>query len=547
MSTSGYNSSISATKLSASSSDTSVVSVGNDGKLTASAPGVAIITVKTADGGFAATCTVTVTQKSTNITLNKTELTIYSETTFTLVPTITPANSTDEITWETTNSKVATVSNKGVISGKAKGSTLIIAKTSSGLTAYCKVTVKQRAKGIELNYTTKTVAKGNKFTLKAAVLPLDASNKKVTFTSSNTKVATVNADGVVKGLKGGTTVITVETVDGGYKATCVVTVKELVTEISLKKDLMVAKGYVGTLKPVIKSNSATTTKIKWTSSNNKIVKVNQKGVITAVGYGTATITVRATDGSGAIAKCKVKVIRKVTSISINKTAVNIIVGDSLTVKATVKPNNSTYRGVIWSSSNENVAVVNDKGKITAIAEGNCIIYAKAKDNSKKSAKLIVTVTKKVASSGITVANQELTLVRGERKLVQTVLSPANTTDGIRWSSDNNAVATVDKKTGLIVAKSVGTAVITVMTDSGKTARITVTVVGLSKSSLTLEQYSTYTLWVEGAKNVKWDVENPNVATVVNGKVTSRAIGKTRIIASVNGRKLYCTLRVTKIA
>ena len=55
------------------------------------------------------------------------------------------------------------------------------------------------------------------------------------------------------------------------------------------------------------------------------------------------------------------------------------------------------------------------------------------------------------------------------------------------------------------------------------------------------------MWVEGAKNVKWDVENPNVATVVNGKVTSRAIGKTRIIASVNGRKLYCTLRVTKIA
>ena len=165
----------------------------------------------------------------------------------------------------------------------------------------------------------------------------------------------------------------------------------------------------------------------------------------------------------------------------------------------------------------------------------------------RKAKCIVNVSKKVSSSSITVADQIVTMVTGETKTIQAVMNPANTTDGYRWSSDNTAVATVNKKTGRIVAKAIGNATITVMTDSGKTARITVNVVGLSKSSLVLEQYSTHTLWVDGNRaNVTWDVENPNIATVSNGKVTSRSIGSTRIIATVNGRRLYCKLKVTKI-
>ena len=86
-----------------------------------------------------------------------------------------------------------------------------------------------------------------------------------------------------------------------------------------------------------------------------------------------------------------------------------------------------------------------------------------------------------------------------------------------------------------------------MTDSGKTATIEVTVIGLNVTELELEQYSRYTLYVEGATSrVTWDVANPSIAEVRNGMIITKARGTTVITATVNGRKLTCKLTVTKI-
>lgn len=529
------------------SSDSSVCTVSATGSVTAVKSGNAIITITTKDGKYTKSCTVTVSQYASAIKLDVTELTLNVGETYSAIVTTTPSSSSDTFTWETSNANVATVSATGKITAKAEGTAIIIVKSNKGLTAFCNVKVQQQASGIELNYDKKTVTVTNTFTLKATVLPVNASNQKVTFVSSDTSVATVTAKGKVKGIKGGTAIITVTSVDGEFKATCVVTVKELITSITMTKSYKLGKGKTYQLVPKVKTNSATTTKLQWSSSNTKVAKVDKNGNVKAVSYGKATITVKATDGSGAKATCVIQVIRPVTSISMNKAVLSLIEGQSKKLTATVKPSNATYKNVTWTSSDESIAIVDSKGKVTAISVGSVVIKATAKDGTKKSAKCVVTVSKKVASTSITVANQSLVMVKGESKTVQTVMSPANTTDGYKWSSDNNAVATVDKSSGRIVAKAIGTATITVMTDSGKTARITVNVVGLSKSTLVLEQYTTHTLWVNGdTSSVSWDVENPNIATVSNGKVTARAIGTTNIIATVNGRRLYCKLKVTKI-
>lgn len=529
------------------SSDPAVATVDTAGKVTALGVGTTVITVMTEDGSFSKTCTVTVSRFANSLKLDKTKLTLNVDATYTFKVTLTPADSTETVTWETSNSNVATVNSSGKVTAKEEGTAIIIAKSSKGLTAYCNLTVRQQATGLKLNYTKKTVTKGDSFKLKAVVTPVNASNQKVLFESSDTKVATITKEGVVKGIKGGMVVITATSVDGEYKANCIVTVKELVTSVSLKSSYKLGKGKTYTLVAKVKSNSATTPKLKWTTSNSKIATVDKKGKIKGIRNGKVIITATATDGSKAKDECEVRVVTQVTSLALSKNVLTVVEGSKKKLTAYVRPKNATYKTATWSSSDKSIAIVNSKGYVSGIKEGTVTITASAKDSSKKKATCVVKVIPQVPATSITVADQDLVMVTGEQKTVQTVMNPANTTDGYSWSSDNNAVATVSKSTGKIVAKSIGTAVITVMTDSGKKARITVSVVGLSKSSLTLEQYSKHRLWVDGgAKNITWDVENPTIATVTNGVITTSAVGRTRIIAIVNGRRLYCNLTVTRI-
>jgi len=530
-----------------STSDASVCTVSPNGMITAVKAGTAIITISTNDGKYTKTCQVTVSQFATGLTLDKKDLTLNIGQDYTLKVTTTPASSTDTFTWETSNSSVATVSKTGKITAIAEGTAIIIVKTNRGVTAYCNLTVRQQANGLQLNFTKRTIAVGNTVTLKATVLPINASNQKVRWESSDPAIAKIDANGKIKGLQGGTTIITATSEEGSYKATCILTVKEMITSIKLPASKKIKKGKTIQLVPTISSNSATKTKLAWISSNTKVATVDKNGNVKAIAYGKAVITAKATDGSGASASCSIRVIRPVKSISLSKASMTMLEGQSKKLTAKVSPTNASYKSVTWSSTDESIAFVDSKGKITAVKAGNVTIIATSKDGTKKRAKCIVTVQKKVASTGITVADSMVTMVRGESKTVEAMMSPANSTDRYSWSSDNNAVATVNRSSGRIVAKSIGTATITVITESGRKARITVQVVGLSKTSLTLEQYSTHTLWVNGeTKSLKWDVENPNIATVENGRITTRATGKTNIVAIVNGRRILCRLTVTKI-
>jgi uncharacterized protein YjdB len=249
-----------------------------------------------------------------------------------------------------------------------------MARTEAGAIAYCKVTVTQAVQGLLLNYSEKVIYVGNELKLKVSVSPSGASNLDVTWKSSNTKIATVSEDGVVKGLIGGTAVITCTTVDGGYSATCVITVREPVTKITLNhKSYRLGVGKTVTLVATVQSESATNQKVTWKSSNTKVATVNQNGKVTAKSKGWATITATAQDGSDAEASCSIGVVTPVTSVTISKSFLSMLVGDSRTLKATVKPTNATYKKAKWTSSDEKVAIVDDDGVVTAVKAGNATI------------------------------------------------------------------------------------------------------------------------------------------------------------------------------
>ncbi len=365
-----------------------------DGVVTGVKAGTADITAEA--GSKKATCKVTVTElppvEVTGITLNKTAGSIKVGGTLTLIATVEPAGATDAVIWESSDPTIATVTD-GVVTGVKAGIVDITAEAGSKK-ATCKVTVtaddeiitppgEVAVTGITLDKTNASIGKGKTFTLKATVAPANAANKKVVWSSSNPKVATVTNAGVVKGVKAGTASITAEA--GGKKAVCKVKVGTVTLNY---KSLTMKKG---TSTKALTAKYTNDAYKKWKSSNSKVVKVTvKKGKVTlkAVKKGTATITV--TSKLGMTAKCKVKVQTKdvkTKKLALNKKKATLKVKKSLQLKVTRTPVTASDK-VTWRTSNKKVAVVSKKGKVTAKKAGKATITVKA-NGKKASCKITV--------------------------------------------------------------------------------------------------------------------------------------------------------------
>lgn len=245
-------------------------------------------------------------------------------------------------------------------------------------------------KKIMLNKTKATVLSDKSVKLVAKVYPKNANNKKLLWTSSNKRIATVEK-GVVVGLRKGTVKITVKSTDGSkLSAQCVVTVKQAVKNIKLNKTLITGrKGTKVTLKAKVTPTKADNRIVKWQSSNKKIATVNKKGVVTVKGKGCAVIKCTSGDGSGVYSKCVVNNSSKAKSVKLNKKSAKVSAGKTLKLRATVKGN---CKEVLWKSSNNKVATVTDSGIVKGIENGKAVISAETVDGSKKVAKCTVTVT-----------------------------------------------------------------------------------------------------------------------------------------------------------
>lgn len=286
------------------SSKASVASVDANGLVTAKKTGETVITATTA-GGLTATCKVTVIISAEKIYLTP-ALCIKKGSSKTLKASIFPADTTDKVTWSTSNKKVVTVTSKGKIKGVKAGTATITAKMSNGKKATCKVTVvkdTKKATSIKLSKKTLTLKKGAYTQLKATLSK--NSTDKVTWSSSNKKVAKVDTNGVVTALKGGIVTITAKAASG-KKATCKVTVKEAATKVKLNKTkATLKKGGTLTLKATV-TPSSSTDKLTWSSSNKKVAAVDSKGKVTAKKKGTAVITVKTASGKKATCSITVK-------------------------------------------------------------------------------------------------------------------------------------------------------------------------------------------------------------------------------------------------
>lgn len=471
-----------------SSSNTNVAVVSNTGLVTAINNGTATITVTSKENpSIMAKCLVKVGAPVlvTDVTVQPAELNLKTDGTYQLSVSVLPSNADERgVTFESSNTAVATVSASGLITAKGPGTATITvtAKDSSGKKATCTVTVTQPVKGVTVSPSSVVIQKDNVQKLTASVVPENATNKKLIYKSSNETVAVVSNDGIITARSEGWATITVCSEENqAIYGTCTVKVglPVYVTKITLDTtNVTMWAGATRQLGVSIEPANADIKTVTYGSSNPDVATVSSNGLITAKKKGTATITVTATDGSGKSASCAVIVKQPVTGIQITPNGFTLVKGDVKDLKANVSPADADNPDVIWTSSNTNIAAVSSKGQVTAVNEGSCVITATCKDNASISASCTIVVGTPVAS--VALAPNRASMNTGETILITASVLPTNASNkGIIWSWESKDGASIILTNGAVKAMKAGTVTVTAKAadNSGKSATCTITITG----------------------------------------------------------------------
>lgn len=543
-----------------SSSDPEVASIAPGAALRAVIkplkPGKTTITATTKDGGFTASCEVTVKRHVSGVSLNKASLTLYVGETESLAATVAPEDASDKtVAWSSDNSAVASVSNGKVTANKPGTAVIKVVTNDLSKEAACTVTVKRHAESVELSQKEIKLYLGENRSLTATVLPSDASDKNVTWSSSNPNVATVSTAGNVVSKSVGTTVITVKTADGGHQASCHVTVLEPVvyaTSLTITPQaLNMNIGESASLTLQMLPYNANE-KLVWESDNESVARV-VNGDITAVGVGVAKIMVKGKNVTSN--EVTVTVIDKfaVTGVKLNESEKSLQVGDSFILTATVLPEDARDKTVTWSSDKESVATVKD-GVVTAVSPGTAIIKVTAGAGA-FSATCSVTVEERIieiTEISYPEDNQTINLKMGESYTIKVKVAPDNANEILKvspaincpvtWKRDKvqgtpywNVTVTAIYKEGrgalAIDSKNYSTQCFVNVTK----VPVTDITLDMSETSMRVGQTLTLTSRVSPSsasiKDVIWESSDKTVAYVSqSGIVTAKSGGKVFITA-----------------
>lgn len=554
------------------SSDPDVVLVtadGANGKLFALAPGTADITVMTVDGGFTATCKVTVHEVRIVLKPSTLDICVGDEADIEVSLEQHLEGVSLNINWFSTNESIVSVDVNGHVKALSPGDAVILAEPDNGRTAFCKVHVRSK-----MNSVTITAAEGKNeinigetLQLTATINPADIPNMETKWKSSDTAIATVSADGLVTAKSKGTVTISVTVKNGPETKTATYEIKVLqpVTSITVTPttyemfvDDVIEIGKELTIK--VEPADADYSGFKYTTSTAGIISVSQ-GKITGAKAGTVTLTItpEKANPKNLKAQCKITVKAKVEGITIQGGNTKTIqVKSTLQLKATITPSNANQE-VTWSSSDSKIATVDEKGLVTGVKAGTVKITATSKENSSIKATCTITV-ENIPVSSVELDKASLTLTEGDTYTLKATVKPDDAYEKTpTWSSSNTSVATVSDK-GVVTAVKAGTATITAKC-GGKTATCEVTVqakaiavtgVSLNTTSLTLtvgdKQTLKATVTPSNAtnKSVTWSSSNSTIASVSSsGVVTAKNAGTAKITVKTKdgGKTATCTVTV----
>ena len=458
-----------------SSSNPNVASVDANGHVSMVGLGTAVITCTSVQvPDVFEICSVTVKRPPvTALALSQSELTLYTNDNAgqTLSATVTPSNAESTVLWSSSDVNVAVVYSDGLVKPVGVGTATItaVSRSTPERTASCAVTVvKPPVSGVTLDQTAMTVFTDNTIgvLLHASLSPEDPDTAALTWSSSNSAVAAVSADGLVTPVGVGTATVTVVSVSNpNATASCAVTVRRPpVTSVSLGQSS--ATLYIDNtaglqLNATVLPADAEDPSLAWTSDSEVIATVSGSGLVLPANIGTATITATSVSNPNVRASCTVTVTYPpVSSVSLDRTSANLRTNDmqGLLLTATVLPAAAENTSVTWSSSDTDVIVVDEYGMVAPIGPGTATVTATSVSNPTLSASCSFTVKQFVET--IYLDGESAALLVGETEQLTASVYPFNATDKrLSWSSSDPDVASVDAN-GVVTALDAGSAVIT---------------------------------------------------------------------------------------
>lgn len=551
------------------SSNDNIASIDENGIVTGHSEGNVTVTATTTDGSnLTSSCIISVLPpiNVNDITLNQTSLCISVGMTYQLQASVSPTDATDKaIFWQSSDTSIVTIDNDGLINaiGVGEADITVTSESNPDVSAKCHVTVMPiPVSSITLNFDSMELRVNESFTIAFSVLPENATNKGVTFVSLDTSVATVDDKGTVSAISLGETDIKVSAADGeGASAICKINVIPTPVEsitVSANSTTKIRIGETLQLNANVLPQSATVKSVVWSSTNADIASVNSNGEVTAINIGECNILATAEDGTGIFGYIQISVVATpVESITLDKSSCTMKVGDLLTINATVSPETATNKNLLWSSTNNQIAMVDNSGKINALSLGECDVIATATDGAGVSASCKVIVEPTPVETISISANGSTTVRIGESLQLTAIVLPSTATDSsVIWLSENEGVATVTDN-GLVTAISAGKATITASAGS-VSAEIAITVessqvdnISLNLTNLVMKVGGEVTLIAtispETASNkeLTWISSNYSIATVDNnGVVKAVDLGECDIVVtSKDGSGVSATCHV----
>ena len=482
------------------------------------------------------------------------------------------------VTWSSSNAAVATVSSAGVVTAIGAGTANIIA-TSGGKSGQAAINVVVPPAPVALvtvSLAANSVLVGG--TTQATATTRDAggnvlTGRAITWTSSNTAVATVSSAGLVTGVAAGSAdIIAISEGKSGQATLSVtaVTVPVASVTVSLAASSLAPGGTTQATATARDANGNVLTgrALGWSSSNGAVATVSASGVVTAVAAGSANIVATVEGKTGQAAVTVAAPIVPVASVTVSLGASSVTAGATTQATAVTRDANGnvlTGRAVAWSSSNSAVATVSAAGVVTAVAAGSANIIATSEGKSGQAAITVTTPIVPVATVTVSLAASSVTAGGTTQATATARDANGNVLTGrsVTWSSSNTAVATVSS-TGLVTAVVAGSASI-IATVEGKVGQATLTVaapvvpvatvtVSLAASSVTAGGTTQATATTRDANGnvltgraIAWSSSNTAVATVsAAGLVTAVTPGSANIVATSEGKSGQAAVTVLAV-
>ncbi len=400
--------------------------------------------------------------------------------------------------------------------------------------------------------------------LRAAVLPRTVKNKKITVSADNDQVLKVS-NMRITGLAAGTTVLTLASnEDPSAMAQFLVLVIQPVNHIQISADSKsVAVGKTLNLSGTLTPADATIGALKWSSGDERIATVDDSGVVTGVKKGSTRIIATATDGSNAKSSISINVTQDAESVAMSSEEAVVSAGKTLMLKATVLPKDASVKTVTWSSTDERIATVNQQGRVTGVALGDCEIIATSKANGSVQGRTLVHVQQPVKK--ITFGDAPVIYAGESAKLTWSV-EPANASNQtLKLASGNKKILTVDED-GTIHGLKAGDVYVNAISTDGtnRRARIKIKVlqhvtgVHMTRRVAYISRGETATTGAQlepknaSNKNILWHSDDPSIAKITSAnkkgtgnraKITGVSRGETTITATTEEGGFTATMLV----